>query len=271
MHPIPSTRPACFIVGCSRSGTTLLSVLLDRHSDLCITPETNFYNEMALGLNVPGENRLRSLLSAWPRLPELGLDVETVMQHCGSQPTREDFFSTLLGLYARRKSKAFVGEKTPQHLNHVPSMVSDFPQTPIVCIVRDGREVALSLRSMPWSPGDLQTCAQLWLNAVRLSTQFQEMYPNHFRVIFYEDLITRPTEVLGLLMKWFGLEFQISQLSPEIASDVVLSRSLKWKGQALTAIDNTRVHSLQDVARADELHELNELLGSELIRLGYKA
>jgi len=39
-------RPV-FVVGCPRSGTTLLGVILDRHSELAITPETGFYDEIA--------------------------------------------------------------------------------------------------------------------------------------------------------------------------------------------------------------------------------
>ena len=45
--PPPSSNGRFFIVGCPRSGTTLLSVALDRHSRLCVPPETGFYDEIA--------------------------------------------------------------------------------------------------------------------------------------------------------------------------------------------------------------------------------
>lgn len=265
----PSTQPACFIVGCPRSGTTLLSVLLDRHSDLAITPETDFYGEIAPFLSTKADKPLRSLLSAWPRLPELGVSVEAVLGQCGSHPTRRHLFSILLGLYAQRKLKPHVGEKTPQHLHHVPAILDDFPGTPVICIVRDGREVALSLQSMPWWRGSLEASAQIWLDAVRLSCTFQEMFPDQFSVVFYEDLIARPEETLSLLMNRIGLPFQTSQLSAEIYSGVVLPRSLEWKGQALAAVDATQVRSRQAVARASEIQELTGWLGPDLVRLGY--
>ena len=59
----------CFVVGCPRSGTTLLSVMLDRHSQLAMTPETSFYIEIAPRLEDPRRPPLFELLAGWSRLP----------------------------------------------------------------------------------------------------------------------------------------------------------------------------------------------------------
>ncbi len=103
-------RPVkCFIVGCSRSGTTLLSVLLDRSSYLAVPPETGFYWEIAPRV----DGALAETLAAWPRLAELGLDVETVLEACGSQPSPCHVLATMLSLYPSARGKPFCGEKTP--------------------------------------------------------------------------------------------------------------------------------------------------------------
>jgi Sulfotransferase family len=257
-----------FIVGCSRSGTTLLSVMLDRHSDLAITPETAFYDEVAPGLSTTGAD-LGRVLSGWRRLPELGLDVDEVVKRCGRRPTSRALLDTLLGMYAEARAKPRSGEKTPQHLNHVSRMIEDFPDSRVVCLVRDGRDVALSLRLMPWGPADLRRAAEAWLKAIELSDAFTVRYPCHFKTVCYEHLVARPVEMMSEVMTFLGLDLQTAQLEPG-ASDVVLARSMAWKGMALQAIDASRVGRWLSMASAEEIDYLHRALGPTLTRLGYQ-
>lgn len=67
-----------FIVGCPRSGTTLLSVLLDRHTRLCVPPETAFFDEIAPHL-LHNNETLPEILRDWRRLGELNLDPEMIL------------------------------------------------------------------------------------------------------------------------------------------------------------------------------------------------
>ena len=72
------TTQVFFIVGCPRSGTTLLSVLLDRHPNICVMPETNFFNEIAPYLNGIDYSTLQNILDQWSRLKELNLNREKI-------------------------------------------------------------------------------------------------------------------------------------------------------------------------------------------------
>src|SRR5262249_35211663 len=93
---MPTVR--CFVVGCSRSGTTLLSVMLDRHSQLAMTPETGFYGEIAPRLAETGPTELERHLSQWSRLPELGLEPNAVVDHCGANRAPGQVFEVILRL-----------------------------------------------------------------------------------------------------------------------------------------------------------------------------
>ncbi len=113
--PDPAETVKCFVVGCPRSGTTLLSVMLDRHSQLAMTPETSFYFEIAPRLAEPERAPLHELLAGWSRLSELGLDPGDVVRRCAGRESAGDVLGAMLELYAQRRGKPHCGEKTPYH------------------------------------------------------------------------------------------------------------------------------------------------------------
>jgi hypothetical protein len=254
-----------FIVGCPRSGTTLLAVLLNRHSRIAITPETAFYDEIAPQLP---HRDVRELLLQWRRFAELGLSVEAVMERCGEAPGSARLFGSLIESYAHTRGKLISGEKTPQHLKHVPRMLAEFPEARVVCLIRDGRDVALSLRAMPWWSGGLEAGAAAWLEAIDLSERFASELSGRFRRVRYEDLIHEPEVELERIGGFLGIAPEPGQLEPG-RSDVVLPRSLVWKGLATGAIDASRARHRRMTAGSSEIGYLNEVLGPALHRSGY--
>ena len=258
-----------FIVGYPRSGTTLLSVLLDRHSRLCVTSETAFFDEIAPALRPSDNSLLLEVLSNWRRLPELGLEPEMVRQRLGkSNWTAGDVFAALLDLYALRRRKLRCGEKTPQHLLHVPTIRHLFPEAKIICLLRDGREAALSLQGMPWGWG-LPAAAELWQQYVQLMEQFVSQYPSHFMVVRYEDLLRSTEKVLSRTMEFLSECFEPGQLDTNIPSQVVLPRSVQWKGKALEPIDIHQARRRCLEAKQEELAFLERVLDRDLRRCGY--
>jgi hypothetical protein len=260
-----------FIVGCPRSGTTLLSVLLDRHPQLCVTPETSFYDEVAPRLRWPGRRRVRKVLSGWRRLPELGLDAERVASALPRWPWRQgEVLAALLWLYAQERRKARAGEKTPQHLLHVPRLLHDFPGARVLCMLRDGRDAALSLNAMPWMQAvSLRDAAHQWSFYARRTEQLSRRYPDQFHVVRYEELVREPAAALRTIMPLLGERFEPVQLDVTVASGVVLRRSMEWKGRALQPVAPDAPGERQRAASSHDLSLLQELLREDLRRLGY--
>ena len=259
-----------FIVGCPRSGTTLLSVLLDRHSRLCVPPETGFFAEVAPKLPSRDAQSLLDTLRGWPRLPELNLTPGAVLRHLGGKPASiAGVLTAILELYAEAEGKARCGEKTPQHLLQVPMILQHFPRARIVCLLRDGRDVALSLRAMPWGPPTLAAAAELWKTFVRLADGFAQQHPDPFRLVYYEKLVKQPDQVLPEIMAFLGERFEPRQMQPHLSSAAVLPRSFPWKGQALGPIDPSRIGRRRNEATAGEMALLDEVVSDELRRHGY--
>ena len=259
-----------FIVGCPRSGTTLLSVLLDRHTRLCVPPETGFFAEVAPTLPSPDDESLLATLRGWPRLPELHLTPEAVLRRLsGRQSSIAEVLTAILALYAEAAGKARCGERTPQHLLDVPIIFQHFPHARIVCLVRDGRDVALSLRAMPWGPPTLAAAAELWNTFVRLGDGFAQQHPDQFRFVYYEKLVTQPEQVLAEVMTFLGERFEPRQMEPHRSSAAVLARSFAWKGQALGPIDPARIGKRRREATDEDNALLDGVLSDELRRHDY--
>jgi hypothetical protein len=269
MDTLSATSVKCFIVGCSRSGTTLLTVLLDRHSKLAMTPETGFYGEIAPKIQGVDQTSLLTILSGWTRLPELGLSPDTILENCIPRPTPAVLFDTILRLYASSREKPYCGEKTPQHWRHMQSILDDFPNSRVLFMMRDGRDVALSLRGMPWWPSNLALAADEWRNAAKAAEKYLATYPSRVLLVRYEDLVSSPQIELTKVMKFLELHFECGQLDVGISSEVVLARSMLWKGRALNVVDETRVGHWRVAATPDEAAYLNRYLQEELLQFRY--
>ena len=259
-----------FLVGCPRSGTTLLSVLLDRHTRLCVPPETAFFDEIGRRLWRRSNALALTLLKEWRRLPELQMEPEEVLRRISARrPRRAELLAAILDLYAERQGKARCGEKTPRHLLHVPTILKSFPKAQIVCVLRDGRDVALSLNAMPWHKGGLRTAARLWRKNARLMDAFAHRYADRFRVVRYEDLVANTEHVLRGVMAFLGETLESHQCSPDVLSRVVLPRSMEWKGEALKQVNQDAVDRRRREAAPADLRFLEDVLHADLIRYEY--
>jgi sulfotransferase family protein len=267
---LPSRRCAFFIVGFPRSGTTLLSVTLDRHTRLAVPPETAFFDDVAPMLSPCSEAALMAVLSRWRRLPELNLDPETVRRQLPRSWTEGDVLEAILRLYANARGKPRWGEKTPQHLRHVPTILRLFPETQIICMLRDGRDAALSLCDMPWGPsGGLEAAATLWKVHVALMEEFERIYSARFTVVRYEAFVREPERVLSEVMTKLGETLEPRQLNSSTPSHVVLPRSMQWKGDAVKPVNERFAYRRRSEASAEDLALLERALGDDLRRCGH--
>jgi hypothetical protein len=134
--------------------------------------------------------------------------------------------------------------------------------------MRDGRDAVLSLHNMPWGVG-LKAAAELWQRYVRLMEEFISHHESHFTVMRYEELLHRPEQVLFRVMEFLGESFEAGQLNWNIPSQVVLPRSMQWKGKALEPIDVQHANHRRLSAQSQDLEFLERFLAGDLRRHGY--
>ena len=92
-------------------------------------------------------------------------------------------------LYAARFGKSRWGDKTPLYCMHVQSIAALLPEAHFVHIIRDGRDVALSLRPMWFAPGrDIETLAAHWRQCVTTGRE-QGSRCRHYLEVRYDQLV----------------------------------------------------------------------------------
>ena len=108
---------------------------------------------------------------------------------------------------AHAAGKARWVEKSPIHLLYLREVRRAFPRAPIVRIVRDPRDVALSLERVPWGPDSVAGGLLLWRRFDEASRRFFATDPLT-RTVSYERLVRDPALVLEELCEFLGEEVE---------------------------------------------------------------
>ena len=270
----PTDFRPIFIVGCERSGTTLLASLFDRHSQVAAPPETQLFYDAtlaALARAAGGTHaELMDTLLAQPRMADLQLDRGRVLARFEAHPAQVAWlYRAALEEYASSRGKPLVVEKTPQHLLHVAVIRRFFPQARFICIVRDGRDVVLSLMKTGWTHKNPWLHGTMWRQQVELGLRLEQQHPDCFVRVHYEALLREPEHELTRLMRFIGLEFEPGQLDAQIETSVVPEWEKAWKGKAQEPLDPTRVAAWKRTANEREVWRMNATMGRQLRRFDY--
>jgi hypothetical protein len=191
-HPPPMP----VIVGVARSGTTLLRLMLDARRDLSIPPETGFIPALAQ-LHSQGEELRREVfrtITSAPTWEDCNLSADTfwgALQELAPFTTA-DAVRTFYRLYAERHGKRRWGDKTPLYCLHLDTIQSVLPEARFLHIIRDGRDVALSVKGLWFAPGNhVATIARDWCSRVETARRLGQRC-RHYLEIRYENLVTQP-------------------------------------------------------------------------------
>jgi hypothetical protein len=208
----PGTGPAMpIIVGVGRSGTTLLRLMLDAHPDLAIPPETGWIPQL-LELPATGDalrTAVFQTITGHDSWPDLHLSADALHAEFDQiEPfDLSDGVRALYRLYAWRFGKSRWGDKTTIYCLSMPEVQRVLPEARFIHLIRDGRDVAVSVRPLWFSPGkDVTSIARDWSYRIRAARQ-QAAEVSHYLEVRYELLVRRPRRELRRICAFIGMPY----------------------------------------------------------------
>ena len=269
-----------FVLGCVRSGTTLLyHMLLSAGNFAVYRTESSVLNllEPRFGDLSVARNK-RRLLDAWyqTRLFTLsGLEKESIaaiiMDECRNGG---DFLRIVMSEIARKQGVQRWAETTPDHLLYLHRIKETIPDALVIHIIRDGRDVALStdkqgyIRRLPWDRTPSKMAAGLyWDWVVTNGRRDGRDLGDDYIEVHFEDLIREPQETLARLGQFIGQELDYDQIR-RVGIGSVSSPNTSFEHEGGGSFDP--VGRWSTGYSAEELAMFEALVGQTLEENGYE-
>ena len=210
-----------FIFGSPRSGTSLLSRMIDSHEQLVVPNESLIFKMFSSSLGSYGDlnnianqqELLKDILATrviqyWSPCPQYD-EVAPLI----SQPGFAGVIEALICSRAPEKKLLAWGEKSPGHVFYWKEIKETYPNAKVVHIVRDGRDVASSIINARMGPKTYFAAAKMWCDYLDGIEKIKQDCPtDDFVEIRYEDLLSDPEENLQKICTTLGVEYSEKML-----------------------------------------------------------
>lgn len=301
-------QPMPIIIGVARSGTTLLRLMLDAHSELAITHEAGFI-PMASNLTNPLSRmfyrRLKNTAKHGSWLNSLR---EKFFRTLTEGSTWNDFhvdkeafaeallqlqpfsisegFRMFFRMYAMRFDKPRWGDKTPFYCQYLPVVQNVLPEAHFIHLIRDGRDVAVSGKGLAFTGGDIEVIAKNWVRQILLARRDARACRRYLEIT-YEDLLFKSADVLREICEFINLSYEPRMEHYYLRANERLDElgtAYKPDGAVFAAKDSrlhlhrltsrppepTRIGRWKTEMTREELATFNKVAGELLEELGYE-
>lgn len=221
-----TSKGPVFIVGCPRSGTTLLyHMLLSAGGFAVYRGETRVFDMLVPRFrNLSTRKARERLLNAWIPSPSFrisGLDAaafrERIMDGCRDGG---EFLRIMMESIARQQGMERWAECTPAHVLCLPEIKRQLPDARVVHIIRDGRDVALSLARLGWirparwhREHRVLVAGLYWEWTVRKGRKDGRRIAEDYMEVRYEELVRHPAQTLERLGRFVDHDLDYDRVS----------------------------------------------------------
>jgi hypothetical protein len=253
-------------LGAGRSGTTLLRVILDSHPNIACGTE----------------------LKVIPAIANMWYDFQTVQ----AQTLKEFFLNEsdindifrqmiirMLEKYRLHTGKARMAEKSPNNVSFFFHLHAIFPESPLIHVIRDGRDVICSLLSMNWIDTktlkpieytrDPQKAAEYWVSSVqrgRMAGKDPAVEPRYFEIL-YENMVLDPIPTLKQLFSFIDEPWDPTVINFHEHEHKLTGESSA--DQVSRPLHSRSIGRWQKELKENEKELIKKIAGSLLIELGY--
>lgn len=244
------------IFGSPRSGTTFLRESLNQNPAIIIPHETDFIVPLAFLIDRIRDQKIgrrlasEMIVSTKDFVASIGRyltpsEVESCV--CAADYSVPAILENLYGRVAEKAGASIAGDKSPNDLGSLGilcnTQVFD-SDIKVIHIVRDVRDVALSMQSTTWAPQNIEkTFPGIWNNTNLNLRRFATQRPENYFFVRYEDLVVDPDSILPRLCDFLGVAFDDRMIDwPSLGEELrhlphhknlgqppLISRCFAWK------------------------------------------
>jgi hypothetical protein len=274
-------NPYVFIVGASRSGTTLLRRIVDAHPQIAITRETHWITKEAAPRGTPVGPELLARLATVERFARMDMDhaaLERLLAR--AEPVSyAEFVSAVFDLYGRSQGKTLVGDKVPTYVLDIALLHELFPHARFVHLIRDGRDVCSSVldwerqhrnfaKFSTWDEDPVSTTALWWERRVRTGREAGlPLGRDLYREPRYESLVAEPEATCRELCDFLDVPYSERMLAfheGHEKHDPELSAKRAWRPVT------PGLRSWRTEMSGEQLERFEAMTGPLLEELGYE-
>ena len=247
-------EPLPIVVGCPRSGTSLLAVMLDSHPLLAVPPETAFLPNVTALRGPAASLRQRFFeivttdritVSNWT---DFGLDAEALRERLEAiEPfTVAAGVRAFYALYAEREGKPRYGEKTPGYVFSMAAIAALLPEAHFIHVIRDPGDTALSWRRTWFAPAqDFRLLGEAWRRHVEAGRSAGATLRRYTELRF-EALVREPERELKRLCEFLSLAWDPAMLDYRAQGAARVERlqgRLHARGPMIPREERRRIHT----------------------------
>jgi Sulfotransferase family len=266
-------------------------MMLDAHPDLTVPPETHFVPELIAEAE-SGSFTPESLLATITRQREwgdFGLTEEELLERFRLiEPLNAgDALRAFYEAYAERVGKPRWGEKTPIYVKSMRKIERALPEARFVHVIRDGRDVALSIRDRAVKEHPIDRIAERWVRRITRARE-QAKRLAHYEEIRYENLILETEPTLAAVCEFFELPWddalldyhrrsadRLAEMQRELPDDgkrttLSVERRMATHARTTEKPDPKRVSRWREGMSRSDREVFESIAGPLLAELGYQ-
>ena len=234
------------LVGCPRSGTTILQAILSSHPDVFSLPETHFYPALCstnpilrhLGISTKNAKHIvKDIESSF--LLNSNIKCSIFTKYLSSQ-----YVELLNKITFNKKCKIWI-EKTPQNLwflKFIKNLTSDLKY---IHIEREPKDVIASIHYAStkypesWGYQNLNSTTQLWRQSKWINDQYRDNHNHLF--CKYENLVNYPTDEIKRILLFLNLDFKQNLHQKTLTQRKIISRETDhWTKDIVDGLKKTK-------------------------------
>lgn len=286
-----------FIIGPHRSGTTLLTSILNAHPQLLSTPEFRFVlhfmakygqqtavtPDFAIAFNryihqIFGQEKAQNIWSFMQFSPDIygQLDGQKLAAYNFCQLYKLLLINVMLPSKNYAQIQTIV-DKNPHYTFYIPQLLDLFPSARFLVAMRDYRAIYLSKRD------SRRTKASTLFHAVRINEFLRCAYTAHqhpntpTHLVPYEHLAAQPSQTIQGICHFLDLPFNEGMLSPQerlqnltAATDKLAGRDQKIITELVKPINTSRIDAWKTKLTDEELTIIEAICGEMGQLFGYQ-